>query len=86
MSKSNCRRTAERLAAYVDEALPADERGEVERHLERCPPCLEAALREKVGRKALRSVAAKLGCESLPPGLRERCEAIARERRKRKVD
>jgi anti-sigma factor RsiW len=86
MSKSNCRRTAERLAAYVDEILPADEQGEVERHLEQCPPCLEAATRERLGRKVLRAMAARLGCESLPPGLRERCEALARERGKRKVD
>ena len=34
----DCRRTADRLTSYVDDALPAGERADVERHLGACPP------------------------------------------------
>lgn len=74
---SDCRRTAERLASYVDETLPAADRAEVERHLAACPPCRRAAGEEQGGRTVLRECAERLRTEPLPPGLRSRCEAIA---------
>jgi anti-sigma factor RsiW len=76
---SDCRRTAERLTPYVDEALGAGERADVERHLDACPPCRTAAVHEQGGRTVLRERAAQLKAEPVPPGLRSRCEALARE-------
>src|SRR5690348_15133672 len=75
---SDCRRTAERLAAYVDDALPAPERADVERHLGVCDPCRRAAAREQGAHRVLRACATRLRCDAAPPGLRSRCEAIAR--------
>ena len=76
---SDCRRTAERLASYVDDTLPAPERAEVERHLGACDPCRRAATREHGARRVLRECATRLRREVAPPGLRSRCEAIARD-------
>ena len=76
---SDCRRTTERLASYTDDALPPVERADVERHLDKCPPCRTAAAHEQGGRTLLRERAGQLKAEPLPPGLRTRCEAIARE-------
>jgi anti-sigma factor RsiW len=75
---SECRRTVERLAPWADESLPASERAEVDRHLSACPPCRVAADSERAGRQILRACAERLR-EPLPPGLRTRCEALARE-------
>ena len=75
----DCQRTAERLAAYVDEALPAGERADLERHLDRCQPCRASALRETGARRVLREQSRALTEAPLPPGLRTRCEALARE-------
>lgn len=76
----DCRRTAGRLTSYVDDALPAGERADVERHLGACPPCRAAALQERGARTVLREQARGLTEMPLPPGLRSRCEALARER------
>lgn len=76
---SECRRTVERLAPWADESLPEPERAEVERHLAVCPPCRVAANSERAGRQILRACAERLRSEPLPPGLRTRCEALARE-------
>ena len=76
---SDCRRTAERLASYVDDTLPAPERAEVERHLGGCDPCRRAATREQGARRVLRECASRLRREAAPPGLRNRCEVIARD-------
>ena len=76
---NDCRRTVERLAPYVDEALPPAERSEVEQHLQACPPCRVSAQHERGGRAIVRDRAPRLRDEPLPPGLRTRCEAIARE-------
>jgi len=75
----DCQRTAARLTPYVDEALPAGERADLERHLERCRPCRAAALREKGARRLLREQSRALTDTPLPPGLRTRCEMLARE-------
>src|SRR4051812_32961475 len=76
---SEGRRTVERLAPWADESLPATERAEVDRHLSACPPWRGAADPERAGRQILRSCADRLRSEPLPPGLRTRCEALARE-------
>ncbi|HVZ23188.1 MAG TPA: zf-HC2 domain-containing protein, partial [Vicinamibacterales bacterium] len=69
---SDCRRTAERLASYVDDTLPAAERADVERHLGHCPPCRRAAEHEQGGRTVLRACAPRLRADAAPPGLRTR--------------
>jgi anti-sigma factor RsiW len=76
---SECRRTTDRLAAYVDDLLPPAERAEVERHCSRCAPCREAAATEQAARTILRNRAATLRNPALPPGFRTRLEALARE-------
>ncbi len=76
---SECRRIVERLAPWADESLPAAERAEVDRHLTACPPCRVAAASERAGRQILRACAARLKDEPPPPGLRSRCEALARD-------
>jgi anti-sigma factor RsiW len=75
----DCRRTAGRVTPYVDGVLPEGERSDVERHLAACPPCRRGALEEQGGRTVLRECADRLKAEPLPPGLRSRCETLARE-------
>jgi anti-sigma factor RsiW len=75
---NDCRRTAERLTPYADDALPADERADIERHLAACPPCRRAAAHVQSGRTLLRERRAHLKSDTLPPGVRTRCEALAR--------
>ena len=82
---SDCRRIAERLASYADGALPPAERADVDRHLQACPPCRTAAVREQGGRTILKERAAQLRAEPLPPGLRTRCEQLAREHGSRRT-
>jgi anti-sigma factor RsiW len=79
MTMDDCQRTAARLAPYVDGALPAGEQADLERHLDRCPPCRAAALHEKGARRVLREQSHALTGTPLPPGLRTRCEALARQ-------
>jgi len=76
---SDCRWTAERLTAYVDRLLSPEEQQDVDRHVSACPPCRDAAAAESGGRAVLRERAEALTAEPLPPGLRTRCEALARE-------
>jgi anti-sigma factor RsiW len=75
---NECRRTADRMTPYVDDVLPPAERAEVDRHLDVCRPCGAAAREEQGGRTVLREKAAALRSATLPPGLRTRCEALAR--------
>lgn len=75
----DCQRIAGRLASYADSLLPADEQAGVEQHLHACPRCRIAAQREQGGRAVLRGEARALANVPLPPGLRSRCEALARE-------
>ena len=81
---SDCRRITERLTSYADDALPAAERADIERHLAACPPCRRAAAHEQGGRTVLRECGGRLKAEALPPGLRTRCEALARDYAARK--
>jgi len=76
---SDCTRTIDRLAPYVDRLLQPDEHADVDRHLNACPPCRRLAALEQAGRAALRQESSRLRNEPLPPGLRTRCEALARE-------
>jgi anti-sigma factor RsiW len=75
---SECRHTIERLALWADESLNPDERAQVDRHLAACPPCRVAAEAEHGGRQVLKACALRLRSEPAPPGLRTRCEALAR--------
>ena len=64
---------------YVDGLLAPGDQAEVDGHLAACPPCRMRALVERGARTVLREKAAALRDEPLPPGLRSRCEALARE-------
>jgi anti-sigma factor RsiW len=75
----DCRETSERLTPYVDDALPPEERTDIERHLNACPPCRQSAVEEQGGRTVVRECASRLPQPPLPPGLRSRCEALARD-------
>ena len=80
----DCRRIAERMTRYVDGALPPGERAEVDLHLAACPPCRDEAAEEEGGRTVLRGCAPRLRAaadaeSALPPGLKTRCEALARQ-------
>jgi anti-sigma factor RsiW len=75
----DCRKTSERLTPYVDDALPSAERTDVEKHLDACPPCRQSAIEEQGGRTIVRECADRLRQSPLPPGLRSRCEALARD-------
>jgi anti-sigma factor RsiW len=77
---SECRRIGESLAAYADDLLDPAERKGVERHLAACPACRKHADKEQGARRLLKHASPKLLNETLPPGLRTRCEALARER------
>jgi len=76
---SDCQRTIDRLAPFVDRLLAPDEHADVDRHLQACAPCRRLAARERGGQIILRHESARLRAEPLPPGLRTRCEALARE-------
>ncbi len=76
---TDCRRTIDRLTAYADDALSPAERADVDSHLVSCPPCRTAVRAEEGGRTVLREKAPALRSAPLPPGLRSRCEALARE-------
>jgi anti-sigma factor RsiW len=77
---SECRRIGESLTAYADDLLKPGERSGVDRHLAACPACRKLADAEQGARRLLRHASPQLLNETLPPGLRTRCEALARER------
>jgi len=77
---SECRRIGESLAAYADDLLEPAERSGVDRHLAACPECRKQADDEQSARRLVRHASPQLLNETLPPGLRTRCEALARER------
>ena len=79
---SDCRRTLDRLAPYVDAALTPQEQQEVQQHLDACPPCRVSAVKEEACRALLRARAETLRTPPMPPGLRTRCAAIASEHAK----
>jgi anti-sigma factor RsiW len=80
--KPNCRRICDLLAQYADGTLPDEQRNEVQRHLDACPPCRTVSLKECGARMLLRACAPRLKSEHLqdtpvPPGLRTRCESLS---------
>jgi anti-sigma factor RsiW len=75
---NECRRICSLLTSYIDEALPAQERAEVDRHLAACPPCRSLMDVERGGRTVLHECAGTLRNQPLPPGLKSRCEMLAR--------
>ena len=78
----DCRRFLDRLTAYVDGLLPPEERAEIEQHLAACPPCQECASDEQIARIVLRARAVRLRNAAVPPGLRSRCDASLRGRKR----
>lgn len=77
--KPNCRRICDLLAQYADGTLPEEQRADVQRHLDACPPCRVLAGKECGARQLLRACASRLrSAEPLPPGLRSRCHAASR--------
>ena len=80
---SDCPRTTEQLAPYLDGELPPAERDTLKQHLDECPPCRHAAAAVEGGRRVLSERGRQLAREPLPPGLRSRCEMLARDRRGR---
>jgi anti-sigma factor (TIGR02949 family) len=79
---SDCRQITDRLAAYVDGQLPADQRGRIDTHLAMCPPCRRLAERERASHTILRRQAGQLLQEPIPDGLRARCQALCAARGK----
>jgi anti-sigma factor (TIGR02949 family) len=75
--KPNCRRICDLLAQYADGALSQADRAEVQRHLGACPPCRTIAGQECGARQLLRACADRLKAETLPPGLKSRCQALS---------
>jgi len=59
--------------------LTPSERAVVDQHLAQCSHCRRAAASEQGARTIVRARAETLRGGALPPGLRSRCEAIARE-------
>jgi anti-sigma factor RsiW len=76
--KPTCRRICDLLAQYADGTLSAAEHGEVQRHLEACPPCRVIAGKESGGRQLLRACADRLRAGEVPPTLRSRCQELSR--------
>ena len=78
----DCRRFLDRLTAYVDELLSPEERAEIEQHLDACPPCQNCASEEQTARIVLRARAVRLRNAAVPSGLRSRCEASLKGRKR----
>jgi anti-sigma factor (TIGR02949 family) len=76
--KPACRRVCDLLAQYADGTLAAEQRAEVQRHLEACPPCRVIAGKECGARQLLRACADRLRTEQVPPALRSRCQGLSR--------
>ena len=68
----DCTDAVHRLYHFLDGELTDQRRGEIQRHLDECPPCLEAFDFEA----ELRQVVANRCRERVPDGLRERIAAV----------
>lgn len=75
--KPNCQRICDLLTQYADATLSEEQRAEVQRHLQACPPCRAIAGQECGARQLLRACADRLRSEPVPPGLRSRCHALS---------
>jgi mycothiol system anti-sigma-R factor len=67
-SDVNCKETVERLYHYLDGELTDERRREIKRHLDDCPPCLDAFDFEA----ELRQVVADRCRDRVPDALRDR--------------
>jgi anti-sigma factor RsiW len=74
----NCDLCQEKLDAYVDESLPAEELGAVDDHLRDCQSCASEALARLQMKRATRAAAARF---SPSPEFRLRMEKTIRKRR-----
>jgi anti-sigma factor (TIGR02949 family) len=77
--KPTCRRICDLLTQYADGTLAAEQRAEVQRHLDACPPCRVVAGKECGARQLLRACAGRLRAEQVPPALRSRCQELSRQ-------
>src|SRR5512142_167261 len=64
-----------RLASYVDDETPPDERAEIDEHLHVCRPCRERADAERTARDLVRANRDLLR-GSAPDALRARCTKL----------
>jgi mycothiol system anti-sigma-R factor len=79
-SDVDCNETIERLYIYLDGELTDERRIEIKRHLDECPPCLDAFDFEV----ELRQVIADRCRDRVPEGLRQRIhEALIEAERQR---
>ena len=74
---ANCQDIEPQLTAYVDGEVAAADRGRVESHLQRCPPCRARVASERATHELLLSHRDRLRV-SAPEALRGRCAAHCR--------
>lgn len=77
----DCSQSIRRLYHYLDGELTDDRRQEIQRHLDECPPCVEAFDFET----ELRQVIANRCRDHVPPALLDRVrDAIDEEKRRQR--
>lgn len=80
MRKHTCKEIVELLCDYLEGELPSDEKEELDRHMEDCPPCL-AFLRTY---QKTSQICRALRPEDIPEELRQRLERFLQEARGKK--
>jgi anti-sigma factor RsiW len=68
------------LVDYEDGSMPASERGELEAHFSRCPPCVQVLESYRATGRTLRMLRPR----EIPPNLADAVMRFVRERRDRK--
>jgi anti-sigma factor RsiW len=71
----SCRDVESLVTPYLDGQIDPGERGDVEDHLEHCPPCRERAHQARTARAIVRTRGTALAPRA-PAGLRTRCAAL----------
>lgn len=71
-----CKQTIEHLYQYLDRELSAEERLEVQRHLDQCPPCRDHFRFEE---NVLSIIGQRCRQTSAPTELRDRVRKMCRE-------
>ena len=77
---ADCSDSIERLYSYLDGELTDERRAEIKRHLDECPPCLDAFDFES----ELRVVIASRCKDRVPDALRARIHAVLEEEERRR--
>jgi mycothiol system anti-sigma-R factor len=77
---ADCSDSIERLYSYLDGELTDERRAEIKRHLDECPPCLDAFDFES----ELRVVIASRCKDRVPDALRERIHTVLQEEERRR--